>query len=56
MTVRVKRATRSSSPRNPGDAGTRTVTLRSKRLKSGRYTVEIGRETRTGTVRLATKR
>ena len=38
-------------------AGTRTVTLRSKRLKKGRYTVEIeARDASGNRSRLATKR
>lgn len=58
VTVRVKRARRVvKSARVQAPAGTRTVTLRSKRLKKGRYTIEI--EARDGSGNrslLATKR
>jgi plastocyanin len=58
VTVRVKRARRVvKSARVQAAAGTRTVTLRSKRLKKGRYTVEIDARDASGNrSRLATKR
>jgi plastocyanin len=58
VTVRVKRARRVvKSARVQAPAGTRTVTLRSKRLKKGRYTVEIAARDGSGNrSRLATKR
>jgi hypothetical protein len=58
VTVRVKRGKRVvKSARVQAPAGARTVTLRGKRLKKGRYKVEIGaRDSAGNRSRLATKR
>ena len=58
VTVRVKRGRRViKSARVHAPAGTRTVTLRSKSLKKGRYKVEIeARDSAGNRSRLATKR
>ena len=58
VTVRVKRGRKViQSKRVQAGAGTRSVTLRSKRLKKGRYTVEIeARDASGNRSRLATKR
>jgi hypothetical protein len=58
VTVRVKRGRRVvKSKRVQAGAGTHTVTVRSKKLKKGRYTIEVlARDASGNRSKLATKR